>query len=143
MAFDVGLKNMGYVCLLSSCSLTLAISLLTYLAANDWFGAGDWTSFAGISIPFSLLLPKLILTFRDPIKGPLSAAIIGILIGALLGVIWTFAVAGFLGPWFGAFSFPVGAFWILAGSVTGLVASRLAPKPNKTARSTRYPHGVD
>ncbi len=127
---------MRYLMLVLICTVTLAVSVVAYLASNEWFGAGDWTSYAVFSTPFVLLVAAAIGVMRSQINSRVLASLVGIMLGGLVGYGWTIVVWSFLGPWFGAFSFPVGLFWIAGGAVTGLGSGLL---PGKTVGETELP----
>ena len=126
----------------------LAVSLVTavaFLASRSWFGAGDLASFTFWSvvlslpiIPISFLLGRLLARL-----GSALAILLAVLSGALLGYLATMLVWMMLGPWFGAFSFPVFYCW-LAGAIAACVTATLVSKkkgpiqsPQPTAASRR------
>lgn len=108
------------------------------VAANDGFGAGDVPVFAF----WSVLLAILIATLAPPVLRRLgrrrrpTAALLAALSGAAAGTVFTFAVALGLGPWVGAFSFPILYLWAAAGAL-GLASSALllSPPPEELSAS--------
>src|SRR5215212_9694830 len=68
------------------------------------------------------------LASQHPWQALLAAYAAAVALGLLLGVLWTTVAASLLGPWIGAFSFPVLACWVL-GAATGLVAAATAARP--------------
>jgi hypothetical protein len=102
-----------------SCSVAIA-----FINMNQGFGSSDLWTFIFWTIPFVGLMagitsPSIKLYRR------LSFAIrliVAVIIGALVGFLWTYIVATFLGPWFRAFSFPVLYCWIVGG-ISAMVAA--------------------
>lgn len=102
-------------------AFAVAIGLL---ALQDWFGSGDLQALAFWTAPLAVgigLLALPVSRLRRTIGVPL--AVVG---GPALGFAFTFMVAVFLGPWFGAFSFPPLYCW-MAAALTGLLVAALAP----------------
>ena len=111
---------MRYLTLTFVCALTLAISLVLYLATNNWFGAGDWVSYAMFSALFVFIISGIFILIRNCLINRILSSSIGLFLGGAFGYGWTYCVWLVLGPWFGAYSFPVGVFWIIGGAVTGI-----------------------
>jgi hypothetical protein len=89
------------------------VAALTYCWLHNWFGVGDLPAFmfwtapaAGVTFVLLLLLHRA--SSRLPSSLLLGLAAAGSL---LLGYAWTSTVAAVLGPWIGAFSFPVLYCW--------------------------------
>src|SRR3954467_4092659 len=101
-------------------SLAAAVS---YLASNGWFGAGDLYSLALWSVPlvfFVALASRLSGSWLRR-KPALLAYPGAVLLGSILGILTFILTASVLGPWLGAFSFPVLFCWIFGGVVAFLV----------------------
>lgn len=94
-----------------------------YLAFNQWFGAGDLSAMIIWSIPFTLLVGAVVnrSTARATRRSRGWQLMLLGLGPALLGVGWVLVAALVLGPWIGAFSFPIAIIWMLAGVLTGMV----------------------
>jgi hypothetical protein len=88
-----------------------------YVAANDWFGASDIASFAFWSAPFAVLMAAVALLSRSWLQqaSRTRRIILSALLGLCYGLVWTVAVALGMGPWIGAFSFPILYLWMLGG----------------------------
>ena len=117
----------GAVCLIASVLVAVLM-----VALQGGFGAGDMWSFLFWTLPFAVgmavvgsLSMKLFCRLSFFIRYSVAA-----LSGGLLGFIWTFIVALVLGPWFGAFSFPVLLIWA-AGGASGMISSTGACKGRK------------
>ncbi len=101
------------------------------------YGTGDIPAFAFWSLGISMLILFYVAwtskrTFRRPI--PLRIAyFVGV---PFIAFAWTIFVASALGPWMGAFSFPVFPCW-LVGSCGGAIASCIVrPKPVAAMQAT-------
>ena len=116
--------------------LLFAVGLaLVYLALNDWFGAGDLSALVVWSIPFTLLMGSTVRRLSVRSAGWSRGRQL-LLLGsapAILGFAYVFVVALVLGPWIGAFSFPVAHIWMLAGALTGLLAAALLDRQSRAA----------
>jgi hypothetical protein len=99
----------------------------TYLATNNWFGAGDLPAMVIWSLPLVLLAYFSFRTAtRRMVSLPEGVRYLALpLIGALLGIITTGLASLILGPWILAFSFPVLFCWVVAGFLGGVVAAWL------------------
>jgi hypothetical protein len=95
----------------------------TLVAANGGFGAGDISAFVYSTVPFAaaLLLMSLVILVL-PKRHPIFRVAVALIIGALSGFIWTVFNRWMLGPWFGAWSFPVLYCWMVGGAF-GLVGA--------------------
>ena len=102
------------------------------LRLNNGFGAGDISAFLYWTALFavSLLLPSVLfgILLRD--AGTLNRVWVGILLGSLAGLGWTYLNLGLLGPWFGAWSFNVLYCWIVGG-VLGILTVALIGRTKK------------
>lgn len=98
---------------------SLAIGILA-VASNRWFGSGDLLPFGIYSIPFAFVAwPLTSLLSTATRKCPLWFALpLAFFVGLLYGYFGTYAVALFLGPWFGAMSVPMLRVWCSAGALT-------------------------
>src|SRR5882672_3911080 len=92
-----------------------------WIAKNHGFGRGDLSSYAFWNLLFAIYL-YAVATVLQP---RLHVAHVGVrvfawtLIGGVAGFLWTWIVAVALGPWIGAFSFPVLYIWTAAGAIAG------------------------
>lgn len=103
-----------------SCTGSALIAEQVYVASHEGFGAGDIWAFAFWLAQLSVVVGMVALalgTLRCRSWLRLTLSIIAGLVG---GYVWTWFVYFALGPWFGAFSFPVLHFWML-GAVVGLL----------------------
>jgi len=101
-----------------------------YLSLNDWFGAGDLPAMVIWSLPLGGLVSFSIgraLPRGSRRSQRARTAALGT-IGALTGILWTFAAALILGGWIGAFSFPVLYCWAIGGFLGGFAAARITPR---------------
>jgi len=113
-------------------SLVVAVG---FLASRSWFGAGDLASFTFWSVILSLLIiPIAFLLGRLLTRlGSVLRIFLAVISGALLGYLATMLVWMMLGPWFGAFSFPVFYCW-LAGAIMACVTATLIAQKNEPNR---------
>jgi hypothetical protein len=96
---------------------------------NDGFGRGDVSAFFVSSIPFGivlLILSLVVLPFMSNLPATVRMAV-GLVIGILSGFLWTLFNRWMLGPWFGAWSFPVLYCWVVGG-VVGFVGAIVVQK---------------
>ena len=120
----------SFVCVLASylCARVL-------LRLNNGFG-GDmsaflyWTSLFAVS----LLLPSALFAILLRNARTINRVWLGILLGGLAGLGWTYLNLGFLGPWFGAWSFNVLYCWI-DGGVFGILTVALIGRRQQLALS--------
>lgn len=103
----------------TACFLTSAATAIAHIGLNKGFGRGDFGPYLFWTTVFSLLLAALPGRARRVMEGRFRY-VMAITGGGLAGLLWTIVVAYLLGPWFGAFSFPVLFCWV-AGGVAGLV----------------------
>ena len=98
---------------------------ILYLAANEWFGAGDlsamvvWSALLGLLVaavvgPLSRRLERVASAWRYIALVPL---------GGVLGLLLTIGATLILGGWIGAFSFPVLFCWVAGGLLGGMAAA--------------------
>lgn len=118
------------------------VAAVVYLAAHDWFGAGDLWAFAFWSVPFAGLVTfvghRLHAWLSTQSKHRRYALVVAG--GALTGVCWTLALAAAMGVWIGAFSVPILYLWVLGGVAAGLVFAALPISASKrTAPHNRSP----
>ena len=97
--------------------VALAIGVIA-VAFNDWFGSSDLVPFAVYCVPFALLAaPTTAIAFRLTTRLPVwLASAFAFIAGLLFGWLGTYAVALFLGPWFGAMSVPMLQVWCIAAA---------------------------
>lgn len=118
-----------------TCLLSSELVFLFLVFAQNNFGIGDIFSFTFWSIPYSFFIgiaAILLNSAASRFKAYLQYVICGIA-GILAGIIWTFLVAGLLGPWFGAFSVPVIVCWL-----TGGLSAMLFMSGNAGSRKLQY-----
>lgn len=92
------------------------------VAIGRGFGASDIFPFFVWTIPFSIfiaLMKNRLVSLVRRSSTRLKYFVMGI-IGVSAGALWTYVVAFFLGPGFGAFSFQVMTCWIV-GAASGLI----------------------
>jgi hypothetical protein len=90
---------------------------VAFLLFNRWFGAGDLGAFGFWSLFFAGASGFASFVFASSSKhwGCIFRYTGGLFLGLLLGFGFTYGVALMLGPWFGAFSFPVLYCWMIGG----------------------------
>lgn len=107
------------ICLIGSYALAWG-----FVARNGGFGAGDLSALFYSTIPYAVMLwlsslVVLALLTRVPFY---LAVILGLVIGSASGFFWTLFNRWMLGPWFGAWSFPVLYCWMFGGALSLMVA---------------------
>ncbi|HEX6576084.1 MAG TPA: hypothetical protein VF042_14040 [Gemmatimonadaceae bacterium] len=107
------------------CSIGLA---LLFLAANDWFGAGDLSAMFVWTLPLAVLIH---LTFervlrRLPSGSKFRTHLTLVVVGGIAGFVWSVAAALMLGGWIAAFSFPVALWWLASAMFAGVVAAAVS-----------------
>jgi hypothetical protein len=114
------------------CVFASLISQQLYVASRHGFGAGDLSAFLFWGAPFAIVLGVLALGFVAVVcRFPsLMRYLLALIVGAGCGVLWTILVRFQLGPYFGAFSFPVIYFWMFGGFSGLLFASLYAIRQN-------------
>lgn len=103
--------------------LAALAAAVSYLATNDWFGAGDLYGMVIWSIPLALLVAlgaKLAGRWLTR-WSPLVAYPAAVVLGGAMGLATFIGAALVLGPWLGAFSFPVLFCWLFGGVIGSLV----------------------
>jgi hypothetical protein len=95
------------------------LAALAFLWSNGWFGSSDIWPFGYWNVLFTgfLSVGGLMLTKYLRLLPPLVRAVGATLMGTALGFLWTLVVYVMLGPWFGAFSFPVLYCWMFGGAL--------------------------
>ena len=128
-------------CLLAGASVFILpqVFAFAYVRARHGFGEGDLPAFAIWSAFFAgvILVAAVAVGFaRIPRNLPARTLVFAAL-GAVLGIGWTFTVACcLLGPWIGAFSFPVLYLWMGGGAIGLTLAARLTvPEPASVPHS--------
>ena len=99
--------------------LTSLAAAVSYLATNNWFGAGDLYGMAIWSLPLAALVAvgaRLCGAWINR-RPALVAYPVAVLLGGALGLLTFVPAALLLGGWMGAFSFPVLFCWIFGGVV--------------------------
>ena len=98
-------------CLVGSYAMARAL-----VAANGGFGGGDVSTLVYSTVPFAavLLLVSFVLLVL-PKRHLILRLALALIIGATSGFIWTVYNRWMLGPWFGAWSFPVVYCWMVGG----------------------------
>src|SRR6266550_4511685 len=109
------------------CLVAATLVAVSTITLNQGFGAGDLWAFLFWSLPLVGIIAGIASVLMNLYcrLNVFIRIIVAALAGALSGLVWTFFVAVFLGPWFGAFSFPVLFCWI-AGGASGMIGSTLA-----------------
>jgi hypothetical protein len=118
-----------------SCGVPL-LAAFAFLWSNEWFGSGDIWAFGFWNLIFTGLLSVggLVLTKYLYSLPPLVRVVVAMLTGSALGFLWTLVVYVMLGPWFGAFSFPVLYCWMIGGAVALLFTQLMYAKFGRTLR---------
>jgi hypothetical protein len=119
----------AFICVAASMSLAGA-----KVAIRDGFGAGDLLAFFVWTVPLSLVVALIhegLAGFLRARTRVLTYTLSG-MAGIFTGVSWTYLVALWLGPYFGAFSFEVLSCWIV-GAASGLIVT--AKYYDETGRS--------
>jgi len=103
-------------------SLGLALG---FLAANDWFGAGDLVAMATWTMP---LAGMLYISTQNAIRRLSHSStfwryVALMVVGGLTAASWTFLSSLLLGGSIGAFSFPVAICWTASGVFAGSAAA--------------------
>jgi hypothetical protein len=95
-----------------------------YLAANAWFGVRDLLDMILWSIPLGAFVgvATRALSRRFEAVPPLMHYLSFMLVGGLLGLLWTIIAGISLHAWINAFSFPVLFCWVTGGLVGGIAA---------------------
>lgn len=128
----VGLRMLVGMVAATITTFTIAIGFLAQRrfvfarGSSLTFFGGDLWALSLYSIPLATLLLVVGLSLNRLTRrwSSLARVVLVSLSGASIGFGWTLVVAMLLGPWFGAFSFPVVYCWI-AGSIAGLLGMNL------------------
>jgi hypothetical protein len=100
-----------------------AVGLSGLLAAflQGWFGVSDLSFLLTWFVPAGLTTAALTsLAMQSVSRWPLLLRyVVGVGLGLALGFLWTFVVARFMGPWWGAVSLPALMCW-MAGGASGV-----------------------
>jgi hypothetical protein len=117
------------------CFLVSSVVAKAFLRLQDNFGAGDLRAFSIFSVVFALvlLLPAGLFAVVLRRVRLINRLWLAILLGALAGFCWTVLNRWYLGPWFGAWSFPVLYCWV-AGGVFGLLAVAVLSREKNIAQ---------
>jgi len=101
---------------------------LVDLSTSNWFGAGDLQGLLFFTLPLLLVLVVSgIYLARKLAPYPMwLGLVIGGTAGVSVGFLWTLANALLLGPWFGAWSFPVLLCWTTGGALSLAAAATSA-----------------
>ena len=96
-------------------------------------GIGDLTAFAcwSFGLPIMMLLFVAWWAKRTAASSALIASLY-LLAVPLLAFAWTIVVATWMGPWFGAFSFPVFPCWAVGATVAAILS--LVVRPQRVVR---------
>ncbi|WP_340104180.1 hypothetical protein [Rhodohalobacter sp. 8-1] len=112
-------KIKDFPALIGSVSFGIASwgSAFIFVAQNDWFGSGDLSGFAFLVVLFSALTYPLLhfLHKKTTDKSLLISYGSALLTSIILTIFFILLLVLLLGPWIGAFSFPV-LFCLLIGS---------------------------
>ena len=114
------------------CLLASSIAAIISLGSQDWFGVGDLSAFYYLTAPFVAITALIALGLGrlTTKRGLFIRYLICGFIGLIAGYAWTIFVAYSLGPWFYAFSFPVGVCW-MAGGLFGLGSAPGLTRPRR------------
>lgn len=117
-----------YFSLCSAAPLSVLAAVI-HVSLNSGFGRGDLRSFAFWS---ALLIIPLLFGFRAfrPLISRLAfvpRAALGLILGALLGALFTVALAVGMGPVIGSFSFPILYIWAGSAGIACCLAAVIAP----------------
>jgi hypothetical protein len=100
-----------------------------WVVSHDGFGAGDIAALLLWSLPLGVGVALASLAIRKTWQpsSSLLRVVVAAALGALLGSVWTLAIAWMMGPWFGTFSFPVLPILCMAGA-SAMVDSQLSQR---------------
>jgi len=102
---------------------------LVDLSTSGWFGAGDLRGLLLFTLPLLLVLvvSGIALARKLAQRPRWAGLVIGGTVGIGIGFLWTLANALLLGPWFGAWSFPVLLCWTTGGALSLAAAATSRP----------------
>lgn len=103
--------------------------------SRNGFGAGDLHAFVIFTAAFAvlLLLPAGIFAMVVRNARLVNRVGLAIFLGAFAGFGWTLLNRWYLGPWFGAWSFPVLYCWIIGGAVGMLTVAMVGLAKGKAS----------
>ncbi|MCA1615258.1 MAG: hypothetical protein LC800_14375 [Acidobacteria bacterium] len=107
-----------------------------FIMSNEGFGIGDLWAFGFWNLFFTVFLSLAGLVLLRPfatLPSPVRLTV-ALLIGVAVGFLWTLVVRFMLGPWLGAFSFPVLYCWVIGGTVTMPLTILLCGRPARALR---------
>ena len=121
------------ISLVTSCATVLLSGLLA-AALQNWFGVSHLSFLVVWFVPAGLVAAGCATyLFQRVVRWSLPVRyLLGIGLGSCIGLLWTFCVARFLGPWWGAVSLPALMCW-MAGGASG-VAGGMVLGPGSSAR---------
>jgi|SRR5688572_9464719 len=95
------------------------------------FGRGDLVALGVWSLPFGGVVAAAALVLRRARRpqGRALRTLVGVAVGAALGLLWTWMMVQMMGPWFGTFSFPVLPILAVAAALTLVVFVAPLRKP--------------
>ena len=104
-------------------TISALLAGLVAVALQRGFGSSDLSALAFWSAPLALGTASIAALIGTAIARWSLALryLISLALGSVSGFLWTLVVATLLGPWFGAFSVPVLACWVVGG-VCGMAA---------------------
>lgn len=109
-----------------ACLIGSYVAARVFVRSNGGNDAGDIPPFVFYTIPFSVAL--IVLSFGLLILLPnvrlALRIIVGLIVGASAGFLWTIINRWMLGMWFGAWGFPVLYCWIVGG-VLGMLTGTI------------------
>jgi hypothetical protein len=124
--------------------LTCLIALTIVLFRQDWFGKGDTYAFIFWTVPLAVGLAvtgrTIVYLFRT--SSYLLRLLFIILISGLLSFGWAYCVALVLGPWIGAFSFPILYLWIGGSILQLLFLEWRLPKQTEKSKTSKVILGL-
>jgi hypothetical protein len=105
-----------------------SLAALAFSAARAWWDLHDVPSYVGWTVPLALACGALAAALRQTLRTPTGRVhwVAATVVGAVLGVLWSYMAAMLLGGWIFGFGFPVLYCWSLGGAAAGLSAAALA-----------------
>jgi len=124
--------------------LTCLIAMTIVLFRQNWFGKGDTYAFILWTVPLAVGLAvtgrTIVYLFRT--SSYLLRLLFIILISGLLSFGWAYCVALVLGPWIGAFSFPILYLWIGGSILQLLFLEWRLPKQTEKSKTSKVILGL-
>lgn len=113
-----------------ACAISLSAA---YLAATEWFGAGDLRALVLWTAPLAVLEGAWHgwLTRNASSRSAAVHAALSFIGGTAIGIVWCLAALLLLGPWLGALSFPVLVVWVAAAILGSAAAVWLTAPPTR------------